>query len=84
MTRPFKALGDGTVTTRGGQRRQNFTLEEESAVLKPFIERAREGGILVVGQIKHDFEAALRRAAHVFVVGLRCAVPPQLTKADSG
>lgn len=56
-----KAVGDGTTPARGGRRRQNFTLEEEVAVLKPFLEQAREGGILVVGQIKHDLEAALGR-----------------------
>lgn len=56
-----KAVGDGTVAARGGRRRQNFTLEEEAAVLKPFLEQAREGGILVVGQIKHNLEAALGR-----------------------
>ena len=56
-----KAVGDGTVPARGGRRRQNFTPQEETAVLKPFIEQAREGGILVVGQIKHDLEQALGR-----------------------
>ena len=56
-----KVVGDGTVPARGGRRRQNFTLEEEVAVLKPFLEQARQGGILVVGQIKHDLEAALGR-----------------------
>ena len=55
------AVGDGTVPARGGRRRQNFTLQEEGAVLKPFLEQAREGGILVVSQIKHDLEAALGR-----------------------
>ncbi len=54
-----KALGDGSAPAREGRRRQNFTLEEETAVLKPFLERAGQGGILVVGQIKHDLEAAL-------------------------
>ena len=43
----------------GVRRRQNFTLEEETAVLKPFLEQAREGGILVIGQIKHDLEKTL-------------------------
>jgi hypothetical protein len=47
-----KAVGDGTVPARGGRRRQNFIREEESAVLKPFPEPAREGGIRVAGQIK--------------------------------
>lgn len=54
-----KAVGDGTVPARGGRRRQNFKPEEEAAVLKPFLEQARQGGILVVGQIKHDLEQAL-------------------------
>lgn len=54
-----KEVGDGTVPARGGRRRQNFTPEEEVAVLKPFLEQARKGGILVVGQIKHDLEEAL-------------------------
>ena len=56
-----KAVGDGAVPARGGRRRQNFTLQEEVAVLKPFLEQARMGGILVIGQIKHDLEAALGR-----------------------
>ena len=33
-----KAVGDGTVPARGGRRRQNFTPQEETAVLKPFLE----------------------------------------------
>lgn len=56
-----EAVGDGTIPARGGRRRQNFTQEEEAAVLKPFLEQAREGGILVVGQIKHHLEEALGR-----------------------
>ena len=56
-----KAVGDGTVPARGGRRRQNFTLQEEVAVLKPFIEQARKGGISVVGQIKPHLEETLGR-----------------------
>jgi hypothetical protein len=56
-----KAVGDGSVAARAGRRRQNFTLDEETAVLKPFLEQAREGGIWVIGQIKHDLEEALVR-----------------------
>lgn len=56
-----KAVGDGTVPARGGRRRQNFTLEEEAAVLKPFFEQARDGGVLVVAQIKPRLEEALGR-----------------------
>ena len=54
-----KAVGDGTVAARGGRRRQNFTVDEEAAVLKPFLEQAREGGVLVVGQIKPQLEEVL-------------------------
>lgn len=56
-----KPTGDGSVPARGGRRRQNFTLEEEAEVLKPFLEKAKEGGILVVGQIKPQIEEALGR-----------------------
>ena len=35
-----------------GRRRQNMTIEQEREFLAPFIEQARNGGILVVGQIK--------------------------------
>lgn len=56
-----QVVGDGSVPARGGRRRQNFTLQEEEAVLKPYLEQARQGGILVVGQIKHHLEEALGR-----------------------
>lgn len=56
-----KPVGDGSVPARGGRRRQNFTLEQEVEVLKPFLEQAREGKILVVGQIKPELEQALGR-----------------------
>ena len=56
-----KVVSDGSVPARGGRRRQNFTLQEEEAALKPFLEQARGGGILVVGQIKHHLEEALGR-----------------------
>jgi hypothetical protein len=56
-----KAVGDGTVSARGGRRRQNFTLDEKVAVLKPFLKQAREGVVLVVGQIKSQLEEALGR-----------------------
>lgn len=56
-----KPVGDGSVPARGGRRRQNFTLEQEGQLLRPFLQQAREGGILVVGQIKPQLEAALGR-----------------------
>ncbi len=46
---------------RGGRRRQHFTREQEAELLKPFLQQAREGGILVVGQIKPQLETALGR-----------------------
>jgi len=56
-----KPVGDGSVPARGGRRRQNFTLEQEAELLQPFLQQASEGGILVVGQIKPQLEAALGR-----------------------
>ncbi len=46
-----KALG-GTVSVRGGMHQQNFTLAQEAALLKPFLEQAGDGGILEIGLIK--------------------------------
>lgn len=57
-----KPVGDGSVPARGGRRRQNFTVEEEAALLKPFLDQAKVGGILVVGQIKAQIEEALGRS----------------------
>lgn len=54
-------VGDGQRESRGGRRRQNMTLEQEREALAPFLERARNGGILVVGQIKAELEARLGR-----------------------
>jgi transposase len=56
-----KPVGDGRVPARGGRRRQNFTLEEEAALLQPFLEQAKEGGVLVIGQIKPHIDAAVGR-----------------------
>jgi transposase len=58
-----KPVGDASVPARGGRRRENFTLEEEAALLQPFLEQAKEGGVLVVGQIKPHIDAALGRSA---------------------
>ncbi len=54
--------GDGQRPSRGGRRHQNMTLEQERAVLEPFLDRARTGGIVVVGQLKSELEAALGRS----------------------
>ena len=57
-----KPVGDASVPARGGRHRENFTLEEEAALLEPFLEQAKEGGVLVVGQIKPHIDAALGRS----------------------
>lgn len=55
-------VGDGQRQQRGGRRRQNMTIEQEREALAPFLDRARSGGILVVGQVKRELEAKLGRA----------------------
>ena len=47
---------------RPGGRRENLSVEREAEVLAPFLERARQGGILVVPQIKAELEVALGRS----------------------
>ena len=46
----------------GGRRRQNMLHEEETAFLAPFLEEAKRGGILIVGQIKQELEKHLGRS----------------------
>lgn len=55
------AVGDKGKSVRGGRHRAHFTPEREAELLKPFLESAGGGGILVVGQIKPQLEAALGR-----------------------
>lgn len=45
----------------GGRRRQNMSLEEETAFLAPFFELTRTGGVLVVGAIRQALEKRLGR-----------------------
>jgi len=47
--------------SRGGRRRENMSPEEEKAFLAPFFDRAKEGGILVVGEIKNALDRRLGR-----------------------
>lgn len=56
-----ETVGDGQRQRPGGRRRQNLSIEREAEVLTPFLERARDGGILVVPRIKAELEAALGR-----------------------
>ena len=55
-------VGDGQRESRGGRRRQNMTPEQERQALAPFLNRARNGGILVVGQVRAELEARLGRS----------------------
>ena len=57
-----ETVGDGQRQRPGGRRRQNLSVEREREMLEPFLERARNGGILVVPQIKTELEAALGRS----------------------
>ena len=56
-----ETVGDGQRQRPGGRRRQNLSINRETEILTPFLERARGGGILVVPQIKAELEAALGR-----------------------
>jgi hypothetical protein len=56
-----KVVGDKGKAVRGGRRRENFSYAREAELLKPFLESASNGGILVVGQIKPRLEEALGR-----------------------
>jgi transposase len=46
---------------RGGRRRANLSREEETDFLAPFLEQAKAGGILVVGEIKQALDRRLGR-----------------------
>ena len=46
---------------RGGRRRENMNLAEEEAFLAPFFDKAKEGGILVVSEIKNALDQRLGR-----------------------
>lgn len=46
---------------RGGRRRENMNLAEEEAFLAPFLDKAKEGGVLVVSEIKSALDQRLGR-----------------------
>jgi transposase len=56
-----ETVGYGQRQSPGGRRRENLSVEQEAEVLAPFLERAQQGGILVVPQIKAELEVALGR-----------------------
>jgi transposase len=45
-----------TVFSRGGRHRENLSKEEEEKLLKQFFNKAKDGGILVVSEIKLAYE----------------------------
>ena len=55
-----------TKRQRGGRRRENMSKAEEAVFLAPFLGKAAEGGILVVGEIKRALEQRLGRRSAVF------------------
>jgi len=48
-------------SSRGGRRRENMSLEAEEEFLAPFFDKAKTGGILVVGEIKQALDKQLGR-----------------------
>jgi len=44
------------VAPRGSRHHENMSLEEEKALLFPFLEKAKKGGVLVVNEIKTAYE----------------------------
>ena len=43
------------VRRRGGRRHQHLTLEQEQALLAPFVRRAHDGGMLTVAEIEQAY-----------------------------
>jgi len=79
-------IGEG----RGGRWHQYLTTEEEEELLKGFFEKAREGGVLVVSEIKYAYEKKVGRRVNKSTVyrmlerhGWRKIAPrPHHPKAD--
>jgi len=47
------------VLEHGGRYRENLRLEEETEFLKPFLEKAESGGVLVITEIKTTYEKCI-------------------------
>ena len=52
----------------GGRHRQNLTIEQEKALLAPFLPQAADGGVLIVAPVHAAYEAAIGRPVHHSVV----------------
>lgn len=55
-------------TGRGGRRYSILTLEEEDVLLEGFIKQAQTGGILVVSDIRREYERVAKREAALSTV----------------
>jgi transposase len=75
---------------RGGRRHQYLSMEEEKALLVPFVQRAEAGGLLTVTEIQRAYEARIGRQVAASTVyrlldrhGWRKVVPrPRHPKAN--
>lgn len=64
LRRRFIAAGGEIANDRprpGGRRRQNLTQEQEAEFLRPYLDQARQGGLLIVGSIKQALDQRLGR-----------------------
>ncbi|MFZ2445794.1 MAG: winged helix-turn-helix domain-containing protein [Syntrophobacteraceae bacterium] len=57
LRKQFSALSQSKDRNWGGRRSGYMTIEQERDFLSRFLEKASNGGILVVSEIKRDFEA---------------------------
>jgi transposase len=53
---------------KGGRHQENLTLQQEQALLTPFLTQAQEGGVLVVAPVQAAYEQAVGRPVHSSVV----------------
>jgi transposase len=57
----IRSDGSPKKSPKGGRRRENLTPAEEANFLAPFFEKAKEGGILIVSEIKEALDARVGR-----------------------
>lgn len=75
---------------RGGRHHQHLSVEQEEALLAPFVEQAGAGGVLAVGEIRQAYEAMIGKTVAPSTVyrlldrhGWRKVMPrPRHPKAD--
>jgi transposase len=56
------------VAIRGGRHRENLSIEEEDALLAPFLSNAAQGGVIVVSEIKAAYEQKFGQPVHTSTV----------------